>query len=69
MSAYATTKGLSQILTPDLQSPGVKPAVYGTNDKPHDVLGYVVFAHTFHRRAVRFFLEKRLVVGTLVVTA
>ena len=26
----------------------MNPALYVTNDKPHDVLGYVVFTYTFH---------------------
>jgi len=26
----------------------VNPAIYVTNDSPHEVLGYVVFTYTFH---------------------
>ena len=26
----------------------MNPALYVTNDSPHDLLGYVVFTYTFH---------------------
>ena len=32
-------------MTRDFQ---VNPAIYVTNDSPHEVLGYVVFTYTFH---------------------
>lgn len=53
--AKATTKGLSQIVTPDLQpardlslSLQVNPAIYFPNYHPERILGYIVFTYTFH---------------------
>lgn len=44
-SGNSVTFGFTWNITPDFQ---VNPAVYITNDSPHDVLGYVVFTYTFH---------------------
>ena len=41
----STTLGFTWNITPDFQT---NPAVYITNDKPHEILGYVVFTYTFH---------------------
>ena len=41
----SSTIGVTWNITPDFQ---MNPAVYITNDKPHDILGYVVFSYTFH---------------------
>ena len=44
-SGNSSTLGFTWNITDDFQ---VNPAVYVTNDKPHDILGYVVFTYTFH---------------------
>jgi len=44
-SGNSSTLGFTCNLTRDLQ---FNPAVYVTNDSPHDVLGYIVFTYTFH---------------------
>ena len=44
-SGNSSTVGFTWNITPDFQ---VNPAVYVTNDSPHEVLGYVVFTYTFH---------------------
>ena len=44
-SGNSSTLGFTWNITPDFQ---MNPAVYITNDKPHDILGYVVFTYTFH---------------------
>src|SRR5438067_4598128 len=44
-SGNSSTIGVTWNITPDFQ---MNPALYVTNDKPHDVLGYVAFTHTFH---------------------
>lgn len=44
-SGNSATLGVTWNITPDFQ---MNPAVYVTNDKPHDILGYVVFTYTFH---------------------
>lgn len=41
----SSTIGFTCNITRDLQ---VNPALYVTNDSPHEVLGYVVFTYTFH---------------------
>ena len=44
-SENSSTIGFTWNITPDFQ---VNPALYVTNDKTHDLLGYVVFTYTFH---------------------
>jgi hypothetical protein len=44
-SGNSATLGFTWNITDDFQA---NPAVYITNDKPHDILGYVVFTYTFH---------------------
>jgi hypothetical protein len=44
-SGNSSTIGFTCNLTRDLQ---FNPALYLTNDRPHQVLGYVVFTYTFH---------------------
>ena len=44
-SGNSSAIGFTCNITRDLQ---VNPALYVTNDSPHDVLGYVVFTYTFH---------------------
>jgi hypothetical protein len=44
-SGNSSTIGFTWNITRDLQ---VNPAIYVTNDSPHEVLGYVVFTYTFH---------------------
>jgi hypothetical protein len=44
-SGNSSTLGFTWNITDDFQ---VNPALYVTNDKPHDILGYVVFTYTFH---------------------
>jgi hypothetical protein len=44
-SGNSSTIGFTWNITPDFQ---VNPALYVANDKPHDVMGYVVFTYTFH---------------------
>ena len=44
-SGNSSTLGVTWNITPDFQ---MNPAVYITNDRPHEVLGYVVFTYTFH---------------------
>jgi hypothetical protein len=44
-SGNSATLGVTWNITPDFQ---MNPALYITNDKPHDILGYVVFTYTFH---------------------
>jgi hypothetical protein len=41
----SSTIGFTWNITRDFQ---VNPAIYVTNDSPHEVLGYVVFTYTFH---------------------
>jgi hypothetical protein len=41
----STTIGVTWNITDEFQ---VNPALYLTNDKAHDILGYVVFTYTFH---------------------
>src|SRR5205809_3486390 len=43
-SGNSSTTGFIWNITRDFQ---VNPAIYVTNDSPHDVLGYVVFTYTF----------------------
>ncbi len=44
-SGNSVTLGFTCNITRDLQC---NPALYVTNDRPHDVLGYIVFTYTFH---------------------
>jgi hypothetical protein len=44
-SGNSATLGVTWNITPDFQT---NPAIYITNDKPHEILGYVVFTYTFH---------------------
>ena len=44
-SGNSTTIGFTWNITPDFQT---NPAIYITNDRPHEILGYVVFTYTFH---------------------
>jgi hypothetical protein len=44
-SGNSSTIGFTCNLTRDLQ---FNPAIYVTNDRPHHVLGYIVFTYTFH---------------------
>jgi hypothetical protein len=44
-SGNSSTIGFTWNITRDFQ---VNPALYVTNDSPHEVLGYVVFTYTFH---------------------
>ena len=44
-SGNSSTIGFTWNITKDFQ---VNPAIYVTNDSPHEVLGYVVFTYTFH---------------------
>jgi hypothetical protein len=44
-SGNSSTIGFTCNLTRDLQ---FNPAIYVTNDSPHDVMGYIVFTYTFH---------------------
>ncbi len=44
-SGNSVTFGFTCNVTRDFQ---FNPAIYVTNDKPHDVLGYIVFTYTFH---------------------
>ena len=44
-SGNSSTFGITCNITRDLQ---INPAVYVTNDRPHEVLGYVVLTYTFH---------------------
>ena len=44
-SDNSSTIGFTWNITRDFQ---VNPAIYVTNDSPHEVLGYVVFTYTFH---------------------
>src|SRR3954447_5159494 len=44
-SGNSITAGFTWNITPDFQT---NPAIYVTNDSPHEVLGYVVFTYTFH---------------------
>jgi hypothetical protein len=44
-SGNSFTVGFTWNITPDFQT---NPAIYITNDKPHEILGYVVFTYTFH---------------------
>jgi hypothetical protein len=44
-SGNSSTIGFTCNLTRDLQ---FNPAIYVTNDSPHNVLGYIVFTYTFH---------------------
>jgi hypothetical protein len=44
-SGNSSTLGFTWNITPDFQT---NPAIYITNDKPHKILGYVVFTYTFH---------------------
>ena len=44
-SGNSVTLGFTCNVTRDFQ---FNPAIYITNDKPHDVLGYIVFTYTFH---------------------
>jgi len=44
-SGNSATLGFTWNITNDFQ---VNPALYVTNDKPHDILGYVVFTYSFH---------------------
>ncbi|MEY2490492.1 MAG: hypothetical protein QOC70_2434 [Verrucomicrobiota bacterium] len=44
-SGNSTTLGFTWNITPDFQT---NPAIYITNDRPHKILGYVVFTYTFH---------------------
>ena len=41
----SSTLGFTWNITPDFQT---NPAIYITNDSPHEILGYVVFTYTFH---------------------
>jgi hypothetical protein len=44
-SGNSSTIGFTWSITPDFQ---MNPAMYVTNDKPHEILGYIVFTYTFH---------------------
>jgi hypothetical protein len=44
-SGNSSTIGVTWNITPDFQT---SPAIYITNDRPHEILGYVVFTYTFH---------------------
>ncbi len=44
-SGNSSTIGFTCNITRDLQ---VNPALYVTNDRPHHVLGYIIFTYTFH---------------------
>jgi len=44
-SGNSSTFGFTCNITRDLQ---INPALYVTNDRPHEVLGYVVLTYTFH---------------------
>jgi hypothetical protein len=44
-SGNSSTIGVTCNVTRDFQ---FNPAIYVTNDRPHDVLGYIVFTYTFH---------------------
>jgi hypothetical protein len=44
-SGNSSTIGVTWNITEDFQ---MNPAIYVTNDRPHDILGYVVFTYTFH---------------------
>jgi len=44
-SGNSSTVGFTCNITRNLQ---MNPALYVTNDRPHQVLGYVVFTYTFH---------------------
>ena len=44
-SGNSATLGFTWNITPDFQT---NPAIYITNDSPHEILGYVVFTYTFH---------------------
>jgi hypothetical protein len=44
-SGNSSTIGFTCNLTRDLQ---INPAMYVTNDRPHEILGYVVLTYTFH---------------------
>jgi hypothetical protein len=44
-SGNSSAIGFTWNMTPDFQ---MNPALYVTNDKPHKLLGYVVFTYTFH---------------------
>src|SRR5213080_852259 len=44
-SGNSSTIGFTWNITRDFQ---VNPAIYVTNESPHEVLGYVVFTYTFH---------------------
>lgn len=44
-SGNSSTLGFTWNITPDFQT---NPAIYITNDKPHEILAYVVFTYTFH---------------------
>ena len=44
-SGNSSTLGFTWNITPDFQT---NPAIYITNDRPHRILGYVVFTYTFH---------------------
>ena len=44
-SGNSSTIGFTCNLTRDFQ---FNPAIYVTNDRPHEVLGYIVFTYTFH---------------------
>ena len=44
-SGNSSTIGFTCNLTRDFQ---LNPAIYVTNDSPHQVLGYIVFTYTFH---------------------
>jgi hypothetical protein len=56
-SGNSATLGFTWNITPDFQ---MNPALYVTNDKPHNLLGYVVFTYTFHlwNKAERKEMEK-----------
>jgi hypothetical protein len=41
----SSTLGFTWNITPNFQT---NPAIYIANDKPHEILGYVVFTYTFH---------------------
>jgi hypothetical protein len=41
----SSTIGFTWNITPDFQ---VNPALYVANDKPHDLMGYIIFTYTFH---------------------
>lgn len=44
-SGNSSTIGFTWNITPDFQ---VNPALYVANDKPHDLMGYIVFTYTLH---------------------